>query len=202
MMRLVPWVLLVLVALLLGWLAWDSGRKQKVDEVRIAMLEATRDQALAAAGKAQAYADSAAAVADSVNSLREVERAFAEEQARRLAAEADAHAAAIGAMVPEGEVRDAVVGAVSALRATYERRLSDLHVIVDRSDAVIASLQNERVELRRAVGNLTETLEATTEQRDICMDAKGPGLWQRVRESAGPIGVALGVGLIAGLLAG
>lgn len=202
MMRLVPWVLLILVILVLGWLAWDSGRKQKADEVKIALLEATRDQALSAAGKAQAYADSAAAVADSLDALRSRERAEAEARAQNLTKRADSLSAAIQGLVPAGEAQEQVAALLAQMRTSYEERIGDLQIAIDRSDAVIASLQNERVELRRSVGNLTEALEVTTEQRDICLDAKDPGLWSRVKSAGAYLGTGLGLGMLAGLILG
>lgn len=184
-MRSIPWLLAILAIVAVGWLARDARHRLEAMRSEVAALELIRDQALVAAGQAQARADSAAAVADSLDALRTRERAGAEARARRLSREADSLAAAIGDMVPEGELRTAVVEAVAGLRASYEIRLADMSDLLARSDAVVVALQAERVELRRAVAGLEEALAVTTEQRDLCMDAASPGLLQRLRDAAG-----------------
>jgi chromosome segregation ATPase len=201
-MRSIPWVLAILAIVAVGWLVRDSGRRLEAMRSEVAALELVRDQALAAAGHAQARADSAAAVADSLDALRTRERADAEARARRLSREADSLETAIGAMVPEGELRTAVVEAVAGLRLSYETRLADMSDLLARSDAVMVALRAERVDLRSTVAGLEEALAATTAQRDLCMDAASPGLWERIRGSLGIVGGAVAVGLIAGLIAG
>jgi chromosome segregation ATPase len=201
-MRSIPWLLAILAIVAVGWLARDARHRLGAMRSEVAALELVRDQALAAAGQAQARADSAAAVADSLDALRTRERADAEARARRLAREADSLEAAIGDMVPEGELRTAVVEAVTGLRASYETRLADMSDLLARSDEVVVALRAERVELRAAVAGLEDALAVTTEQRDLCMDAASPGLWERLRGSLGIVGGALAVGLISGLIAG
>jgi hypothetical protein len=115
-MRSIPWLLAILAIVAVGWLARDARHRLEAMRSEVAALELVRDQALAAAGHAQARADSAAAVADSLDALRTRERADAEARARRLSREADSLETAIGAMVPEGELRTAVVEAVAGLR--------------------------------------------------------------------------------------
>jgi chromosome segregation ATPase len=157
-MRSIPWLLAILAIVAVGWLARDARHRLEAMRSEVAALELVRDQALAAAGQAQARADSAAAVADSLDALRTRERADAEARARRLSREADSLEAAIGDMVPEGELRTAVVEAVAGLRASYETRLADLSDLLARSDAVVVALQAERVELRNTVAGLEEAL--------------------------------------------
>jgi chromosome segregation ATPase len=202
-MRSIPWLLAILAIVAVGWLARDARHRLEAMRSEVAALELVRDQALAAAGHAQARADSAAAVADSLDALRTRERADAEARARRLSREADSLETAIGAMVPEGELRTAVVEAVAGLRASYETRLADLSDLLARSDAVVVALQAERVELRNTVAGLEEALAATTEQRDLCMDAASPGLLQRLRDAAGIVlGTAAATAVVVVLLTG
>ena len=200
-MRYAAWVLIIAGFGVLAWIVLERPRPPDAQE-RIAALEVERDSAFAAAWDAAEKAAAMTAEVARLEEIRAAERRLAEARARNLTRRADSLSAAIQGLVPAGEAREQAAALLAQMRASYEERISDLQGLVGLGDRTILALRDQIASLETETVSLRRALEVTTEQRDLCMDAKGPGLWQRVRESAGPIGVALGVGLIAGLLAG
>ena len=163
-----------------------------------AEMEAAQDSALALAGRAQAEADSVAAVLDSLETVRAEEKAAAARRAAVLRARADSLEGAIGALMPPEtvavEIREAVMDAVGELRQTYEVQITDLTALLASTEASLAEAV-ELAETRARVNvNLRDAFDAMEAERDLWKGIAQPGLLTRLKRDAPKVAIAYVLG--------
>ena len=198
-MKIIVGAAFVLLLLLVCAYCIDRAFDGRLEALALAAeMEAAQDSALARAGRAQAEADSVAAVLDSLETVRAEEKAAAARRAAVLRARADSLEGAIGALMPPElvavEIREAVMGAVGELRHTYEVQITDLTALLASTEASLA----EAVELAdtraRVNVNLREAFDAMEGERDLWKGVAQPGLLARLKRGAPGMAIAYGLG--------
>jgi len=163
-----------------------------------AEMEAAQDSALALAGRAQAEADSVAALLDSLETLRAEEKAAAARRAAVLRARADSLEGAIGALMPPEtvavEIREAVMSAVGELRQTYEVRITDLTVLLASTEASLAGAVELAETRERVNASLRTAFDAMEAERDLWKGIAQPGLLTRLKRDAPKVAISYGLG--------
>lgn len=182
------WIAVIAVTGYWGYRAWVEIQRDATVAEELAELRAARDTAFARAHLLTQENTRLAAASDSIQRVLEeaAERAREREEKERL--RADSLSAEIVELVPEGEVRDRVAAAVTALRQSYERRLDDLEGLLaiseDRGDALEArALAAERVS-----AHLADALRVTEAERDVYRRALEPGWRERLKQNARLVG--------------
>ena len=163
-----------------------------------AEMEAAQDSALALAGRAQAEADSVAAVLDSLEAVRAEEKAAAARRAAVLRARADSLEGAIGALMPPEtvavEIREAVMSAVGELRQTYEVQITDLTALLASTEASLAEAVELAEARERVSANLRTAFDAMEAERDLWKGVAQPGLLTRLKRDAPKVAIAYVLG--------
>ena len=198
-MKIIVGAAFVLLLLLVCAYCIDRAFDGRLEALALAAeMEAAQDSALARAGRAQAEADSVAAVLDSLETVRAEEKAAATRRAAVLRARADSLEGAIGALMPPElvavEIREAVMGAVGELRQTYEVQITDLTNLLASTETSLAEAV-ELAEARERVNvNLRTAFDAMEAERDLWKGVAQPGLLTLLKRDAPKVAIAYGLG--------
>jgi len=199
--RTAGWILAVLALVALGWLARDSRLRAAEARAEIASLQVTLDAAKAQAVADSLRADSLALETARLDSIRSVEQAEARARVQRLARQADSLSRRVSELLDGTEAADEVEAILGEIRASYEARISDLEGLLVLGEGVVTSLRAEVASLEGVALSLRSALALAERQRDICLDASSPGLWERIRANVELVGGAVVIGLVVGLVA-
>jgi hypothetical protein len=205
-MKIAVWIILFLVAGVLGYSLWSQREAFKEVERAAAVFIAQRDSAVADAIAAQKTADSLAFVTDSLEAVRAEEKEAAARRAEALAARADELTEQIAFLLPPEvvavEVQEAVIAAVQEIRNTYEERITDLNNLLLLSDETIEKLQSAAVVRERVNASLHRALAAEVQRGDLLDAALHPGFLGGLWKEKGPLSAALTLGVVAGAALG
>jgi len=201
-MKTAGWILAVLALLALGWLARDSRLRAAEARAEIAALQLDLDAAKAQATADSLRADSLALETVRLDSLRAVTEAEARARAARLARQADSLSRRVSELVEGTEAAEEVTAILGEIRASYEARIADLEGLLASGHRIEQTLRAQVVAEQEVALSLRSALALAEQQRDRCLDAMSPGLWERVRANVGPLAGAVVIGLVVGLVAG
>jgi hypothetical protein len=195
------WIIAVLVLVALGWLARDSRLRAAEARAEIAALQLDLDAAKAQATADSLRADSLALEAVRLDSLRAVTEAEARVRAARLTRQADSLSRRVSELLEGTEAAEEVEALLGEIRASYEARISDLEGVILQGRRIEQTLRAQVVAEQEVALSLRSALALAEQQRDRCLDAMSPGLWDRIRANIGPLAGATVLGLVVGLTA-
>jgi len=196
------WILAVLALLALGWLARNSRFRAAEARAEIAAMQVTLDSLKAQAVADSLRADSLALETARLDSIRAVTEAEARARAQRLARQADSLSRRVSELVAGTEAAEEVEALVGQIRASYEARIADLEGLILQGQRIEQTLRAQVVAEQEVALSLRSALALAEQQRDRCLDAMSPGLWERIRANVGPLAGAVVLGLVVGLVAG
>jgi len=200
--RTVLWVLIVAAFALQGWLFFRERPRLAEARAEIAALQLHLDAAKAQATADSLRADSLALETVRLDSLRAVTEAEARARAARLARQADSLSRRVSELVEGTEAAEEVTALLGQIRASYEARISDLEGVILQGRRIEQTLRAQVAAEQEVALSLRSALALAEQQRDRCLDAMSPGLWERVRANVGPLAGAVVIGLVVGLVAG
>ena len=201
-MKTVMWVLIAAAFALQGWLLLRELPRAAEARAEIAAMQVALDAAKAQAVADSLRADSLALEAVRLDSIRAVTEAEARARAARLARQADSLSRRVSALVEGTEAAEEVTAILGEIRASYEARIMDLEGVILQGRRIEQTLRAQVVAEQEVALSLRSALALAEQQRDRCLDAMSPGLWERIRANVGPLAGAVVIGLVVGLVAG
>jgi hypothetical protein len=201
-MRTALWVLAVAVLVVLAWGTYRGHARAEAAEAEIAALQVGLEAAKARARADSLRADSLAQVATDLAAERDRAQAEAEARARTLTRRADSLSQRVSALVAGTEAAEEVEALVGQMRASYEEQLAEVWDLVAEGKRIEQTLL-ERDQMRDSVEiSLRSALALAEQQRDRCLEARSPGLMERIRENVVLVGGTVVVTLLAVLVVG
>jgi len=201
-MRTVLWVLIVAAFALQGWLFLRERPRLAEARAEIAALQVALDAAKAQATADSLRADSLALETVRLDSIRAVTEAEARARAQRLARQADSLSRRVSELVAGTEAAEEVEAILGEIRASYEARISDLEGVILQGHRIEQTLRAQVAAEQEVALSLRSALALAEQQRDVCLDALSPGLWERIRANVGLMGGTAAATLLLVLVLG
>lgn len=198
--------LLIIASGILGYFAWTQHRFIQEVEARAAEVEQEKEAEKLRADSIALVTDSLLRVADSIDAVRQEEKAAAARRAAELRARGDSLAIAIVNLVPVDlvgeQVAEQVALAVGQLRASYEDQLSDQADLLQHAEEELAIFRGMEFEHEEEKEALRRALALSEQQTAIWKAAANPGFLGGLWKQKGPLSAALTLGVLGGMLIG